>query len=531
MGGTIPDKRVLPVHPVVFAAFPLLALFAGNIGKFPIEQVLRPLAFSVLGSTVLWALFTAVTRNARKAALATSVVVVGFFSYGHLYKLSPVQLQGVLAPLSIAAVAILGYRILRSGRSFVDATRVFNLASIVLIAPSAWTIGASFWTPTSTDGHGIENGELSLDVRRFLAPEPPTAKPSPPLSASELPDVYYIVLDAYGREDRLKTFYGFDNAPFIDALRKRGFFVAQKSGANYDQTTLCLASALNMNYLDTPKEIEEAAKEWKAPIPLRRMIDENRVAAHLRKFGYQYVSIWAGLEETRVKTADLLLNGEKKQSSFEDETLGLTAIESTPQAQRQRYDEHRERVMGGFHSLERVPTERSPKFVFAHILAPHPPFVFGAGGESVYPRGPMGLADASWLLREITPEEYRKGYTDQLRYVNRRVLAAVDTILRRSRKRPVIILQGDHGSRMNLDWESQERTDLREPFSILNAYHVPPRVREKLYDTMSPVNSFRILLRELFGASYRTLADRSFYSTASRPTEFSEVTDLLSRMK
>ena len=83
---------------------------------------------------------------------------------------------------------------------------------------------------------------------------------------------------------------------------------------------------------------------------------------------------------------------------------------------------------------------------------------------------------------------------------------------------------------MNLNWDSQEKTDLREPFSILNAYLVPKEMRTKLYDSITPINSFRIVLSQQFGAKYKTVSDRSFYSTAANPDGFSEVTKLIPRM-
>ena len=67
-------------------------------------------------------------------------------------------------------------------------------------------------------------------------------------------------------------------------------------------------------------------------------------------------------------------------------------------------------------------------------------------------------------------------------------------------------------------------SDLREPFSILSAYLVPDKVRRRLYNKISPVNSFRILLTELFGAHYKVLPDRSYYSTADKPFDFTDVT-------
>src|SRR5262249_14491375 len=176
---------------------------------------------------------------------------------------------------------------------------------------------------------------------------------------------------------------------------------------------------------------------------------------------------------------------------------------------------HREFLLAAFLHLDAVAALPCPKFVFAHIMAPHPPFVFGAKGEAVRPRYPYNEADGSQLLQmgKITREEYQTGYINQLLYINRRVLEAVDAILKQSRRPPIIILQGDHGSRMNVDWDSLEKTDLREPFSIFNAYLVPPRVRRHLYDNITPVNSFRIVLTSMFGADYPPLPDRSFFST------------------
>ncbi len=67
------------------------------------------------------------------------------------------------------------------------------------------------------------------------------------------PDIYYIILDGYGRGDVLKSVYGFDNEKFYNELENRGFFIARKSNANYAQTTLfSLASSLNMEYLEIP---------------------------------------------------------------------------------------------------------------------------------------------------------------------------------------------------------------------------------------------------------------------------------------
>jgi hypothetical protein len=517
-------RRVMPFHPVLFAAYPLLALYRANQSTFPINQIWRPLGGAVLAALAAWAVFGVITRNIRKAAIAASIVTLAFFSYGHLYNLVLPVFRAALLPTMLVATILLLFLVLRSKRPLMDATSVLNFASVVLIAPTVWAVGTGLWNPAESDMSASSGKNGVLNLARYLQSEPPAVVVRPPLPQGERPDIYYIIVDAYGRADSLRTFYDYDNSDFLKALESRGFYIPKRSSSNYDQTTLCLASALNMNYLQEPTDLSNAREDLHAPIPQRRMIDENRVVDHLRKYGYKFVSIWAGIEETRILTADVVLNDDTKRSTFENESMGLTALESTPEAQRGRYDEHRGKILGAFTCLEGVARRESPKFVLTHILAPHPPFVLGSDGEALYPKGPMGLADASWLMKTLTPAEYRKGYIGQLQYVNRRVLGAIDRILRLSKKRPIIILQGDHGSRMTLDWESLEKTDVRETFSIMNAYFVPDQVRKDLYDTITPVNTFRIILTNLFGAAMAQLPDKTYYSRASKPFDFIDIT-------
>jgi hypothetical protein len=513
-------RRVLPIHPVLFAAFPILALFVHNMGQVPLWEMLWPLGLALLGTFAVWALFLLLTRKPRKAAIAASAIVVAFFSYGHLVDLLPPALRLLVAPVCVLGLVALLIAVLKTRHALLDATAILNLMSVALVVAPLWAIGASLWNaPRVSKPSHDDMGSVSLSG----AGRAPTAISPPrrlPTAAANLPDVYYIILDAYGRADRLNLFYGYDNTPFLKALQQRGFYIAPRSRANYDQTPLCLASALNMNYLDN-------AQNQLAPEFLRQMVDDNAVAAYLRKFGYHYVSIWSGLEVSRVVTADTVFNNQPDLTRFEGQTLSLTPLGATSKVQHDRFDRHRERLLGVFDSLDTAAQLPYTKFVFAHLIAPHPPFVFGANGEAVYPKGALDFSDASWLLKQITREEYKSRYIAQLQYVNKRVLKAVDAILRQSRRPPIIIIQGDHGSRMNLDWESLENTDLREPFSILNAYHVPAKMRGALYDTITPVNSFRVLLTSLFGAKYARLPDRSFYSTASHPFDFTDVTALI----
>ncbi|HET6823073.1 MAG TPA: hypothetical protein VFH34_10510, partial [Anaerolineales bacterium] len=83
-------------------------------------------------------------------------------------------------------------------------------------------------------------------------------------------------------------------------------------------------------------------------------------------------------------------------------------------------------------------------------------------------------------------------------------LTSIHAILDRSEQPPVILLMGDHGPPPGRFATQEDR------LKILNAYYVDDAVKEKLYDSISPVNSFRLILNEYFGMNYPLLEDTSY---------------------
>jgi hypothetical protein len=152
---------------------------------------------------------------------------------------------------------------------------------------------------------------------------------------------------------------------------------------------------------------------------------------------------------------------------------------------------HRDRILFVLDKLESLPNIRSPKFVFAHIISPHGPFVFGPNGEPVQ-RNPI----------------HANGYANQLQYINQRILALIDSILEQSPISPIIILQGDHGPLLISETGRM---------GILNAYYFPDGRIDLLYESVSPVNTFRIILNEFFGEEFAILDDISYASPYSDP--------------
>jgi hypothetical protein len=168
-----------------------------------------------------------------------------------------------------------------------------------------------------------------------------------------------------------------------------------------------------------------------------------------------------------------------------------------------------------------------PTFTFAHLLVPHPPYMFESDGSVLPYRGELSAPFAD-----------PTAYVEQLKFVNHEVERVIRAIIAASDKPPVIVLQGDHGPAFALSEMADANTVYWERHAILNAMLVPERVQADLYPSLSPVNTFRVIFRELFGADLPTLPDRSFYNwyfphdspgVAEDPLAFREVTDLLPR--
>ena len=186
---------------------------------------------------------------------------------------------------------------------------------------------------------------------------------------------------------------------------------------------------------------------------------------------------------------------------------------------------HRQHIQFTLQHLPDIAGYSQPTFVFAHIMAPHPPFVLGANGQAIHPNRVYTINDADDFMAIGTPEEYSRGYTDQLAYVNSQMEIVIQKILDKSKTPPIIIIQSDHGPGMGLDHRFLELSDLHERMSILNAYYLPGNKTDQLYAEITPVNTFRVIFNEYFGANFPLLEDRNYYSSLFDLFNFLDVTD------
>jgi hypothetical protein len=317
--------------------------------------------------------------------------------------------------------------------------------------------------------------------------------------------------------------YGLDNGDFLGFLRERGFYIADSSYSNYCQTLLSLMSTFEMDYLsDLPHEY---GWNYDDRYALGEVMRHATVLEQLEKHGYKMAAFSSGYAETEFTDFDYYYNYEGSLSEFHRLVLGATPLWRIIFPLISPYDMQRGQIEYTLDLLPDAAADASPRFVFAHITLPHPPFVFDSVGNPTDPKIRFTMADGDHLTRLGMPQEdYVKGYRNQLQYADRRMMQILPKLLDRPGPKPIIILQGDHGPGSELHWESHDATNVEERFAILNAYYFPDGDYSALYQGITPANSFRVVLNKVLGTSYKRIDDRSFFSGWLAPLDFVEVT-------
>lgn len=515
-------KKQLIFYPLLFALYPALELYFNLSSEVSFAQTWRALPLVVILAALLWFLLGRYFRDVQRAALVTTALVAVFLFYGFVYR-------------ALWSFSVGDFRVGRHSILFPIWLAFWGF----MASPGAWRrIRDPQWLTTLLNAVAafallISVGRFAFNAIRRQMVEGTLASTPALLNAHEvvplnweggtLPDIYYIIVDGYGRADVLQELYSFDNGSFVDFLQERGFYLVEASQSNYIQTTLSLASSMNLSYLENlPPQSDD--RDF-----VIHMIQENILVRSLAQLGYQLVTIDTGYAPTRIMTASILFVPSYQQDMNSYETMLFLSSAGVVLADAGwvnfdafGYGAHQTLTQYTFETLAHLPSLPGPKFVFIHVTSPHPPFVFDREGNPVKPDSPyVGGLDGSYFLGSVS--DYQNGYLEQLQYVNMQLRASLPVLQEHSSVSPIIVLQSDHGPGALLNWESAEKSCLLERTAILNAIYLPEGGAEYLYSTITPVNTFRVILDAYFGAELELLEDVTYYSTWEQPYRFSPV--------
>jgi hypothetical protein len=490
------DPRLVLATPFLLATYPIISLAAANNpAEVPQEEVALLLSVVGAGTLIMTGALLLGLRDAPRAAAIASLLALVFFAYGHVaqgindWSLGSFEFgrQRFLLPGTVLTTLVLLVVVIRYGRGLRQLLIGIGAAVFLLTAFNSVQMMRG-WSEGTSSSSALASATLH--------------------DASELPDIYWLLFDMYGREDVLHDMYDFDNSPFLDELESMGFFIADAARTNYVPTQNSIPATLSMNHIADLRE-EERANVTRGRGTNNWRLESSVIGATASALGYELHSM---------SSKDATVWGMSDFSAIFLDSTALLAVNTGPIRQWWA----RNWAPGFVRNIERVEDLTSisnPTFTFSYSLPPHPPFLYGRDGTI---RGDVAVDFRP--AAGFAASDSKDRYIDQLIFVNGVILETVRAIIDTSDEFPIIVVQTDHGPASNLpvggslDDEPSEQL-LNEMMPILNAVLIPDKCSSALYPELSPVNTFRTIFDACLGTEFGRVSDASYFGE----TSFTEV--------
>ncbi len=499
-----------PFYAILIAVYSVLFVWLRNIEETSPGDALRPLVAVALCAATLQFVATKLLGSRERGAALSAISSLVVLNYGHAYSLAAGYSWGrhrYLLTVALALVLGVIWLAVRgafdegfSGRA--DAVSAI-LVLFLLVRPVT---------------EFVTSGEREPALDEWAPSSGQTAAESRPR-----PNVYYLLLDGYGRSDVLARLYDYDNTRFLDTLESLGFGVGIRSFANYPTTLTSLASALNMAYLQGGGGLLGEVDTVRS---LYQAIRTNRLMRLFTAAGYRVAMISSEKYAMNGFMPEVEIETCGPDRSFSSAWTRMTILRATPLlVARAVHDPTRSRIRCQFAALESEIARPGPKFVFFHVLLPHPPFLFRANGE------PQSLPDTH--AKDWNP---RTAYIEQLRFLNNRISAILETLVEKEGDSSLVLLHADHGpaSLVTQDWRL-EPGFVAERAPILLAARDQAGLALDLPERSnldSPLGGVRWLVEGALGLPQSALPDRAYFIDGGDfPLDFVDVTDLASERR
>lgn len=486
------------IAPIAIGLFPILFFFSENMEELTLGVLFQPVIIVIASSLVSLAVLGLVFKNIQKTSLAVVVFWILFFSYGRVFTYTEKTLphsfgkHGYLLALWGILFFVAMFGIWKAHKAVPSVLQAIKVVGLFLLLFQVVNIALNYNRESKNTTLSNSYSYLEENENKTFSSEP----------IKELPDIYYIMLDSYPRSDTLKEYFGFDNSDFDTSLRERGFYIADKSHASYNQTAYSVPATMNMAHI---KDLKTQVVSGTALFSLYK---NNKVFKYLKPGGYKFVNNSNLYISSYNTVADVNVDC-GKNNEFVSEIIRTTALVTLKQLENIERKNKRSDALCVFSNIsnEGQNMVSSPKLVFTHLLPPHPPYLFGVNGEDVQ--------DVNLSLSAQTRWKAKGPYIAQLKYVNKRVSETVSQILNKS-KNSIIIIHSDHGTYSSAT-EATTINDtrpivLKERSRNYTAIYVPEYCNKKeFYAAMTSVNVFRAIFNSCFNAGYKMLDDKVLF--------------------
>lgn len=514
-----------------------------NVDSISIGALATTLLFALILSFVIAAVFSLIFINYQITAIASSLIFTGtillyqnitnFISpkigdlslrNNILYRLIFITFLG----LCVLTVYLINRQIINKEK--IKSKNIYNAISVAILILLAYNTIFLAIHLAKTRNH--QNVQLSaLGSKQNLA-----------ANSKNLPNIYYIVLDRHSSNRQLQDGLNYNNASFINTLKKQSFYIDDSALSAYPYTAQSLASTLNANYIHNLNTNDKNALTYNA---LFNMSRNGAVIRELKKIGYKYEIVGSWYESSNGSNyADKVYWGgaqfnigliNRKLSEFEDTFLSKNFFAALFRKTNIYISDHGQQAIRQIKVLKDLSRAEQPigqgKFVFAHILLPHPPYVFNSDGS----------------ISNVDHEPNNNGkpvtdkYINQLEFTDDQIKEITKNIVEKSKGNAIIVVLSDEGyypqegiggaggSTDNKNMAKWTTKDLKAKYGVLAAYHLPNINDQKVLQNVDSVNIFRIILNNYFGykLSYLPKCNFALKEGNAKPFIYDDITKKL----
>jgi hypothetical protein len=486
-------KSFLQKYPLFLLLLPLfivLHIEKDNHDLINYYFVYDEIIFLFAVPLVCYPLSFLITRNYRKAALITLLILIVYYFFGEIkdilkwyFPKTVWQSYTLLLPLALALLVAGIVFIRRSKRKFV---RAFLFANVLLLLFIIADLAAIWWNERENQ-HIAGAPRLTQNYHDSVKP-----------------DIYFLIFDSYTSTPTLKQYFNFDNSALDSSLTEKGFRIIPRSKSNYNLTPFSISSQFRFNYLDGVDTSTEYFMRRYLPAimkvyhsPLLPMMDSLGYTVYNHSI-FNFRSLPSTVPVFDIWRSHFLyqqynlLKKLDRDIGWQFPGLPHLISRNTLHIYGARRDKHDSVTLSHLQQTIREQTEK-PKFVYGHLLVPHSPYTFDSAGNKIRP------------IPLLPPSKDKKAYVDQIIHVNRIMMDLIELIFK-SQKRPfVIVLQGDHGYRFY-----NEQKNLLE-LSNLSAFYFYNKDYRLLNDSLTNINTFPVIFNTFFGQQLPIRPDHHFF--------------------
>jgi hypothetical protein len=494
----LPDKlKIFPWYVLMLPLFFVWHVMNEYFGLFPISFGAWFLVYYLVLAVGLLLVGKLILKNNLKAGVWATVILIIFLFWGsfHDYLKSlriPALFYSYRFLLSLAAIFIVGNAVLlKKKKNLPQKTHYFFILLF------------SFFL--------VWEGCISIYKWIIKQPKNDLAYYNKPLQVKlasidnkQKPDIFFIVFDEYTSSASLRKYLNYDNSNMDSMLTRKGIYIAKNGKSNYNSTPFSLGSAFNLQYFNLP--LENQPSDPKNLLQGQTSFINNWLTTILEKEGY-IIKNRGLLDLKKYPAPEDKFFQRDNPGVFYDETLWgrikkdiwwniQTRVPEKwvgsefrkKQAKTIRFNEN---------NFKNILTELNsqtdtPKFVYGHFMLPHRPYYLTKSGQV------RNMKDLNSFTRDSL-------YLDQVIYANTWI-DSLTTAASQTFNRPrVVIIEGDHGYRDSYLSDKHQARDIE--FMNLSTFYFSDKDYSLLYDSISPVNSFRVIINKYFHSNLPLLKD------------------------